>query len=405
MRQSQLFTKTFKTTPKEDPSINAQLLIKGGFIDKLMAGVYTYLPLGYRVLDKIKNIIRREMNALGGQEIFMPALTPKEIWQQTDRWDSFDALWRFKGSGDKDYALGATHEEIVTPLLKKFISSYKDLPTAVYQIQDKFRNEARAKSGLLRGREFSMKDLYSFHATEKDLDEYYEKVKASYLKIFSHCGLEALVVEASGGAFSKYSHEFQVLTPEGEDEIYFCPECGRHQNKELVQDNKCPHCAAVRQKKKAIEVGNIFKLKTRFSKSFNLTYTDQQGQSQLVMMGCYGLGPSRIMGTIAEIHHDSSGIIWPATVAPYLVHLLNLSKNSAQADKFYATLQKQGIEVLYDDRDQSAGSKFNDADLLGLPVRLVISEKTKDQIEYKLRCQKQAEIITSAEVINRLKKL
>ena len=395
MRQSKLFTKTQREAPKDEVSLNAQLLIRAGFVDKLMAGVYTYLPLGLRVLDKIKNIIREEINAVGGQEILMPALNPKENWVKTGRWDGLDVLFRLEGAGGKEYALGASHEEVVTPLVQRFANSYKDLPVAVYQIQDKFRNEPRAKSGLLRGREFSMKDLYSFHANEKDLDGYYEKVKAAYLKIYERCGLGPLthVVFASGGTFSKYSHEFQTITEYGEDTIFVCSKCGTGVNKEIIDEQKtCPECGNEKlEEKKSIEVGNIFKLKTKYSAAFDYKYTDEKGEKQIVTMGCYGIGPSRVLGTIVEVHHDDGGIIWPESVAPFQIHLISLCKDAKdiqQADDIYEALTKSGKEVLYDDRaDATAGAKFADSDLIGIPTRIIVSPKTlaKMSVEVKKR--------------------
>jgi len=401
MKQSQLFTKTTKEAPKDEVSLNAQLLIRAGFIDKLMAGVYTYLPLGLRVLNKIQNIVREEMNAIGGQEILMPALTPKDLWDITERWDKIDVLFKLKGAGDKDLALGSTHEEVVTPLVKKFVKSYKDLPVAVYQIQDKFRNEPRAKSGLLRGREFSMKDLYSFHRTVEDLDNFYEKSKHAYLNVFKRCGLEAEIVEASGGVFSKFSHEFQVMTEYGEDDVYYCAKCDRHQNKELVSNGelKCPYCGAEREIKKSIEVGNIFRLLTRFTDPFEFTFKDDDGKDKPVVMGCYGIGPSRVLGSVVEIHHDDGGIIWPENIAPFKIHLISLVKSEEekfQADKFYNALIKSGKEVLYDDRHElTAGAKFADSDLIGIPVRYIVSAKTlqKGCVEVKNRGEKESKLI------------
>ncbi|MBI5732058.1 MAG: hypothetical protein HY982_01725 [Candidatus Magasanikbacteria bacterium] len=401
MRQSVLFSKTNKLAPKDEVSLNAQLLAKAGFVDKLMAGVYTFLPLGLRVLNKIKNIIREEMNKINGQEILMPALTPKENWEKTGRWRNFDALFKLVGKEEKEYALGATHEEVVTPLMQKFIFSYKDLPCAVYQIQDKFRNEPRAKSGLLRGREFSMKDLYSLHRDEADLDAYYEKAKETYFNVFRRCGLETHSVEASGGTFSKLSHEFQVFTEAGEDEIYFCSACGRHQNKELAENgnSKCPYCGAKREIKKAIEVGNIFKLKTRYADAFNFKFLDEKGKEQPVLMGCYGIGPSRVMGAVVEVSHDDKGIIWPEEIAPFKVHLLKLTgstnKSLSEADKIYDDLTKAGAEVLYDDRaEKMPGEKFADADLIGCPYRVIVSEKSlaKGGAEIKKRNSDKTEI-------------
>lgn len=409
MRQSQLFTRTVKELPKDEVSFNAQTLIRAGFIDKLGAGIYTFLPLGLRVLNKISNIVREEINAVGGQEILMPALTPKDCWETTNRWATFDALFRLSGSDEKEYALGATHEEIVTPLLKNFIFSYKELPVAVYQIQSKFRNEKRAKAGLIRGREFLMKDLYSFHPSQDDLDVYYEKVKESYYKIYERLGLGDLtyLTYASGGAFSKYSHEFQTITEAGEDKIFVCDNCRVAVNQEIIEDQKaCPVCGQDKlHEEKAIEVGNIFKLGTRFSEPFNLNYLDKEGQKQPVIMGCYGIGPSRIMGTVVEVHHDDKGIVWPASIAPFKVHLLSLKQNEA-ADKIYADLVAAGIEVLYDDReDVSHGEKFADADLIGCPWRVLVSQKTldKNSVEFKARASSESELVEISELISKLK--
>lgn len=391
MRQSQLFAKTSKNVSKDEISVNARLLMRAGFIDKLTSGVYTYLPLGLRVLNKIKQIIREEITAIGGQEILMPALVPKENLETTGRWTGLDVLFKLKSAGGKEYGLGATHEEVVTPLLTKFISSYKDLPTAVFQIQDKFRDEPRAKSGLLRGREFSMKDLYSFHRDEKDLDDYYEKAKQAYFKIFERCGLDAKLVEASGGTFSKYSHEFQVFSDFGEDEIYSCPKCGWHRNREIVEDfDKCGQCGGDLLINKAIEVGNIFKLNAKYSKPFGLKYNDEKGKENDVIMGCYGIGPSRVLGAAVEVHHDDKGIVWPTEIAPFQAHLLFIGKDAKikkATDEIYTDFRSAGAEILYDNREESAGVKLNDADLIGLPVRIVVSEKTlaKKQAEIKYR--------------------
>ncbi|MHB9148449.1 MAG: proline--tRNA ligase, partial [Candidatus Amoebophilus sp.] len=311
MKLSNLITKTRKEASSQDVSVNAQLLERAGYISRLMAGVYSFLPLGLRVLTNIENIIREEMTKLGGQEILMPALQPRENWNITDRWDKVDVLFKLKGAGDRDLCLGPTHEEIVTPLIGSYIQSYKDLPTAVYQIQTKFRNEPRSKSGLLRGREFRMKDLYSFHRTQEDLDNFYEQAKIAYQNIFTRCGLGDItyLTYASGGVFSKYSHEFQTSTQYGEDIIYLCTNCSIAINKELIEEVfECPQCKEVKlEEQKAIEVGNIFKLGTKFSNAFNLSYLDEFGKSQEIIMGCYGIGSSRLMGTIVEILHDNKG--------------------------------------------------------------------------------------------------
>lgn len=408
-----LFTKTKREAPKDEESINAQLLIRAGFVDKLIAGVYTFLPLGIRVFKKIENIIREEMVAIGGQEVLMPSLHPKQNWEITGRWETLDSLIRFTSYYSKiDYALGPTHEEIVSPLLKKFIFSYKDLPTAVFQIQNKFRDEKRAKSGLLRGREFFMKDLYSFHTDEKDLDVYYEKASKAYEKVFKRAGLGDLtyMTYASGGSFSKYSHEFQTLSAAGEDTIYICNKCRIAVNKEIIgEQNECPKCGNKNlQEEKAIEVGNIFKLKTKYSQPFGLSYKDRNGKENDVVMGCYGIGLNRLMGTIVEIFHDEKGIIWPEAVAPFQVHLINLSQSGnsqAQSEKIYAGLQKAGVEVLYDDRaDATAGEKFNDSDLIGIPFRAVVSDKTGDKIEVKKRSEKDSKLISEEDFVKILKK-
>lgn len=416
MRQSQLFTKTTKEIPRDETSFNARTLIRAGFIDKVSAGIYTFLPLGLKVFNKINQIIREEMDAIGGQEILMPALTPKELWQTTGRWNNFDALFKLVGTDKKEYALGATHEEVVSPLVKKFVFSYKELPLYVYQIQTKFRNELRAKAGLIRGREFSMKDLYSFHTDEEDLEKYYQIVQDAYFKIIKRCGLKELtyLTFAAGGAFSKYSHEFQTLAKTGEDTIYICESCRIAINQELINEQKtCPHCNKNNFKKeKAIEVGNIFKLGKKFSNPFNLQFANKNGQKKDVIMGCYGLGLSRLMGTIVEIYHDDKGIIWPEEVAPFKFHLLEINQaereieTKKKSNEIYRQLQKEGIEVLYDDRREvSAGEKFADADLIGIPWRMVISKKTlaHDSVELKKRDKKEKELVKIEKLNSRLK--
>lgn len=444
MKQSQLFTKTIKEAPKDETAVNAQLLERGGFMFKNSAGIYTFLPLGWRVIEKIAQIIREEMNAIGGQELFMPALVERKYLDATGRWDvgvGFEA----KGKKDQkaNFVLGWTHEEVLTAIVKKYISSYRDLPFAAYQIQTKFRNEPRATSGLLRGREFLMKDLYSFHPDEKDLEYYYEKVKQAYEKIFRRCGLKTVYTVAAGGDFTKsHTHEFQVLAEVGEDTILLCEKCGYAENQEiskLRQGDKCPKCQNKITGRRSIEVGNIFPLGTKYSQAFDLQYTREDGKKALAVMGSYGIGLGRTMGAIVEVHHDQKGIIWPPNVAPYQVHLLNLAgENSpsapslpfafasggskrgkggvhSSADEVYQTLLSCGIEVLYDDRNESPGSKFADSDLLGIPLRAVISEKTlaerpKTPIELKARKQGKAakgkgyEYLNVDELIKKLKK-
>lgn len=557
MKYSQLFGRTKLEAPHDADSVNARLLTQAGFIDKIAAGIYNFLPLGLRVLQKVNQIIREEMNKVGGQEILMPALHPREIWEKTGRNRTMDeVLYRTKGAGNKDFVLGPSHEETVTPLVGKFINSYKDLPFVVYQIQTKFRDEPRAKSGLLRGREFGMKDMYSFHVSEKDLDEYYEKVKDAYFNVYKRCGLEAYIVEASGGAFTdKFSHEFSILTPSGEDTILLCPKCKTAQNLEVasgkvlppekkepkeqkmkevpakrepsieagcklhkcepwqilktvvytvedrglvgvcirgdlnVNENKlvnyfgkrlraatpdellkagliqgfispigndlipfvadhsvthvknwitgankkhidlvganlgrdftidefadflevkggflCSKCGGGLREEKAIEAGNIFKLGTKFSKDFGLQYTDKSGKRHDIPMGCYGIGNTRLVGTIVEAKHDEKGMIWPKSVAPYLVHLVSLGDTGDRAEKLYREIKDAGIEILYDDRDETAGKKFNDADLIGLPIRLVVSPRTieRGSVEWKLREEEKGRDVVFESVIEKL---
>ncbi len=590
MRYSQLFGKTKTTTPHDENSVNAKLLTQGGFVDKMAAGIYNYLPLGQRVLKKILQIVREEMDAVGGQEIAMPALHPIELWQQTGRDKTADAiLYRTKGAGDKDFVFAPSHEEAVTPLAKKFIQSYKDLPLSVYQIQTKFRNEPRAKSGVLRGREFGMKDMYSFHTDDADLDQYYEKVKQAYLNVYDRCGVKAYVVEASGGIFSdKISHEFSVVTPAGEDTILVCKKCNIAQNLEIAEgkihnphekgekelpmkevkvdrgptieesakahsvpqskilksvvyklDNggligvcirgdlqvnehklakylgqevrpagqedleeaglvagfispvglpnveggvkhaaeiepkgekgahkdsytkvplpfvadhsirevknfatgankknvdlanvnlgrdftigdftdlvsvdtsfACNKCGGKLEEVTAIEAGNIFKLGTKYSEAFDVNFTDEKGERKPVIMGCYGIGTTRLVGTIVEASHDEKGIIWPASVAPYSVHLLSLGDSDdvrTESEKIYRELQKENIEVLFDDRNESAGVKFNDADLIGIPLRVVISERNmkNGNAELKLRAEKDNKLVPLSKVMSEIKK-
>lgn len=561
MKYSQLFGKTIKEASREENSVNAQLLTRGGFVQKVAAGIYNYLPLGLRVLAKIENIIREEMNAIDGQEVSMPILHPIELWQTTGRdKTAADILYRTKGAGDHDFVLGPSHEETVTPLAGSYIRSYKDLPLSLYQIQWKFRNEPRAKSGVLRGREFGMKDMYSFHVSEEDLDKYYERAKEAYLKVYKRMGLTAYMIEAPGGIFSdKTSHEFSIKTPAGEDTVIICDKCGFAQNLEIaegkmdephdknekeaamkeidavrgltveanakfhnvpdwkilksvvykagdgfigvcirgdlevsdtklgaflheqnirpatpeelkelglvqgfispVKNNKipfvgdhsieniknfatganalnkdlinvnvgrdftvkefasfasvtdnftCSKCGGSLRAEKAVEAGNIFKLGTKYSKDFLVYFTDEKGERKLCTMGCYGIGTTRLVGTIVESSHDEHGIIWPKSVAPYLVHLITLSGDETvakAAEKLYKDLSNEGIEVLFDDRDESAGRKFADADLIGNPLRLVISSKTlaNGTCEWRARTEKNIEFVPLKDVVKKVK--
>ncbi len=402
MRQSKLFTKAKKEAPADEVAKNAKLLIRAGFVDKLQAGVYTYLPLGLRVLKKIENIIREEMNTAGGQEILMPSLQPKENWQTTGRWDTMDDLYKVSDTSGRENALGPTHEEIVVPLVKNFVSSYRDMPFSVYQFQNKFRMELRAKSGILRGREFMMKDMYSFHTSESDMMAFYEMMKGVYARVFERAGIGATtyLTFAAGGSFAKYSHEFQTVTPAGEDVIYICDKCHIAVNKEIIEDqnNECPKCANKDLRTEtSVEVGNIFELKTKYSAPFNLSYKDEEGKEQTVVMGCYGIGLGRVLGTVVEVLGDDKGLVWPRAIAPFAVHLVELGSADdnavhTEAQKLYDELCAQGVEVLWDDRDLRAGEKFAESDLIGIPLRVVVSKKTLESGKFEIKNRATGEV-------------
>lgn len=403
MRQSQLFTKTRREAPKDEVSKNAQLLIRAGFIHKELAGVYSYLPLGLKTLEKINNLIRAEMATLGAVEVNLSALQNPESWQASGRWDdeTVDVWFKTKLKNESELGLGFTHEEPLTNLLRDHIKSYRDLPRAIYQIQTKFRNETRAKSGLMRGREFLMKDLYSFHATQAEHEEFYQQVLAVYQNIFRQVGLgeRTYLTFASGGAFSKYSHEFQTLSEAGEDTIYLSNDEKLAVNLEvatpevleelgLKKEDLVPH--------KAIEVGNIFSLGTRFSEPLKLNFLDAEGKENPVWMGSYGLGPSRLLATLAEVLSDEAGLIWPVNIAAYTVHLIALAGKSDEvkqgAEKLYQKLLQNNVETLFDDRDLKAGEKFADADLIGLPYRVIVSEKNLESGEWEVKNRQTGEI-------------
>lgn len=413
MRFTELFTKTRKETPKDELSNNAKLLIRAGFIHKEMAGVYSYLPLGLRVLNNICQIIREEMNAIGGQEVFLTTLQDPEVWKETGRWDDtvVDNWFKTKLKNETELGMAFTHEEALTRIMHEHIESYKDLPKYVYQLQTKFRNELRAKSGLMRGREFLMKDLYSFTATEKELDSFYEMAKDAYMKIFTRCGIGEMtfVTFASGGVFSKFSHEFQTLSEAGEDTIYVSNKKKMAVNREIMADDILRDLGLERDElveQKAIEVGNIFKLGTRFSSTLGLLYTDENGQRQPVIMGSYGIGPGRLMGTIVELFNDERGILWPEAMAPFKVHLIVLEGGEEQGEQLYRNLMGRDIEVLYDDRrDKSAGEKFADADLIGIPLRLIVSKKTveKESAEVKKRAENGMHLEKLTSILNMIK--
>ncbi|MBA3789012.1 hypothetical protein H0X32_01285 [Patescibacteria group bacterium] len=383
MRQTALFTKTRREAPADEVAKNAQLLIRAGYVHKEMAGVYSYLSLGLRTLRKIEDIVREEMDALGGQEIRMATLHPSEPWRQTGAWEQVDVLFKIDSRTEKEYALGQSEEEIVTPIASEYAPSYKDLPVAIYQIGQKYRDELRAKSGIMRGREFGMKDMYSFHTTQEDFDRFYEIVKQAYLRIYSRCGLVAKVTEASGGSFSqKISYEFMVLTDAGEDTILYCEACDYCVNLEVAkvkEGDECPKCRKSTLKTGiASEVGNVFDLGDRYPRALGFMYKDEEGRAQYPIMGCYGLGTTRLMGVIVQAFADDKGIVWPESVAPFQYHLVSAAPNDPEvvryADALYDDLTKKGRAVLYDDRDVRAGEKFADSDLIGISHRIVIGK-------------------------------
>ena len=403
MRLSKLFTKTTRQNPADEVSVNAQLLERGGFVYKNNAGVYTYLPLGWRVIQKIQSIIREEMNAIGGQEMLMPALIDKKYYEAAGR-GKLEVGFK---TDDGNFIMSWTHEEIMTAIAARFVGSYKDFPFATYQIQTKFRNEKRAKSGMLRGKEFMMKDMYSFHASESDLYEFYESVAKAYTKIFERCGLKAYYTIAAGGDFTtNNTHEFQVLTKAGEDIIYLCPKCEYAINKEISDvkmGDPCPKCGEEVIEEKSIEVGNIFPYGSKYADALGLSFIDEHGEKKPVITGAYGIGLGRVMGTVVEVHHDDNGIVWPDSLAPFRVHLIALPGGEAEAEQLYSALHNS--EILFDDRpDKTAGEKFADADLIGCPFRIVISKKTvlEGSAELKQRHNGNTQLIHLTEVPNQI---
>ncbi|MES2436825.1 MAG: aminoacyl--tRNA ligase-related protein [Patescibacteria group bacterium] len=404
MKQSFLFTKTRREAPKDEVSKNAQLLIRAGYIHKEMAGVYSYLPLGLKVLNNIENVIREEMNAIEGQEVQLTALQDKNKWEAVDRWDdkNVDVWFKTKLKNDTDISLAYTHEPAITVVMKDYITSYRDLPQYPYQFQTKFRNETRAKSGIFRGREFLMKDLYSFSKTQEELDTFYEKAIVAYKNIFNRVGLgdKTYLTLASGGSFgSKYSHEFQTLTGAGEDNIYIHKGKNIAINDEVYNDETLEMLGIKKEEliqDKSVEVGNIYKLGTFYSGPLELKYTTSTGESKEVIMGSYGIGLGRVMGTIVEVLSDEKGIVWPESIAPFKIHLILLGgkddKAKNYADELYKKLSEKNVEVLYDDRDARAGEKFADSDLIGIPYRVIVSDKGMEAGKLEMKVRKTGEI-------------
>ncbi len=417
MRQSQLFTKTRKEAPTDEVAKNAQLLIRAGYIYKNMAGAYSFLPLGLRVIERINGIIREEMNAIGGQELHMPSLQDSELWEKSDRWsdEKVDVWFKSELKAGGIVGLAWTHEEVITNLMRQYVSSYKDLPLYAYQIQTKFRNEMRAKSGIMRTREFWMKDLYSFSATEEQHQAFYDTCADAYMKIFNRIGIgdKTYKTFASGGAFTKFSHEFQTLAEAGEDVVFVNEEKGIAVNEEVLADADLSELGVTREEleqRKSIEVGNIFSLGTKFSEALGLTFKDETGAEQPVIMGSYGIGPARAMGTVVDLLSDEKGIVWPESIAPFVVHLVGLNSDDAEikdwTDALYNNLVSQGVSVLYDDRDLRPGEKFAESDLIGIPYRIVASKKAKEAGVYELVERKTGEVhsLTETELFERFVK-
>jgi prolyl-tRNA synthetase len=413
MLQSKLFCKTKKEKPKEGESISYQYLVRGDFFEQTISGVYRILPLGWLVYQKIENIIREEMLNLGAQELYLPAFQNKKLWLETNRWNTIDPpLFKLRDRHNKEIALGPTHEEEIVDIVRKRVKSYKDLPLALFQIQTKFRNELRPSRGLLRTREFIMKDLYSFDRSEKEALNFYSKVKKAYFRIFKKCGLDPIAVEASSGTIGgEYSEEFMVLKEIGEDRVLICKKCNFSANFEKVgKIKKCPRCQGELIEKRAIEIGHIFYLGTKYSEAMQAIFLDKNGERKFIYMGCYGIGLQRLIATIVEIWHDEKGIIWPKLVAPFKFHLIPIEKSNKvnRAIKILETnLEKRSLEVLVDDRKNvTPGEKFADSDLIGIPLRIVVSERTlKDgSIEIKKRKEKRVKLVKLNEFLKNIEK-
>lgn len=413
MRTSQLFTKTSKTAPADEVAKNAQLLIRAGYVHKEMAGVYAYLPLGLRVVENIKRIVREEMNTIGGQELIMTGLQRKELWETTGRWDDevVDIWFKSNLKDGTDVGFGWSHEEPIVEMLKRYIESYKDLPVNVYQFQTKLRNELRAKSGIMRGREFVMKDMYSCNVSAEEHEKFYQACIDAYMRVYDRLGLgeDTYVTFASGGAFTQFSHEFQTVCDAGEDIVYLHRERNIALNEEVLDDENLAKLGVKREeleKVKTAEVGNIFNFGTQKSEDMDFYYTNEQGERQYIHLGSYGIGITRVMGVIAEKFSDDKGLVWPENIAPFKVYLARLGVEDTvvqAADQLYENITAMGVEVLYDDRDVRPGEKFADADLLGIPHRVVVSSKTVEQgsFEYKKRTESES----SMQDLESLKKL
>lgn len=412
MRVSKLFTKTSKTAPSDEVAKNAQLLIRAGYVYKEMAGAYAYLPLGMRVVEKIKQIVREEMNAINSNELIMTSLQRKDVWEKTGRWsdETVDVWFKSKLQDDTEVGFGWSHEEPIVEMLKQYVQSYKDLPISLYQFQTKMRNEKRAKSGIMRGREFVMKDMYSFHASAEDLEAYYNQTIDAYKRVFDRLGIgeDTYVTFASGGAFTKFSHEFQTICDAGEDVIYLHRGRNIAVNEEVIDDAvaELGIDRADLEKIKTAETGNIFNFGTQKTDEMGLYYTDSEGKRQSLYIGSYGIGVTRAMGVVVEKFSDDKGIVWPESIAPFRVYLVRIGGEEAitHADELYDELTAKGIEVLYDDRDERPGTKFADAELMGIPYRVTVSDRLIEAGQYELtpRTGGETSLLTRDELLDKL---
>lgn len=411
MKRSQLFIKTRKDAPADEIAKNAQLLIRAGFVHKVMAGVYAYTPLGIRVIEKIKQVVREEMDAVAGCELIMTALQRPDTWKETGRWDDdvVDVWFKTKLKDDTEVGLAWSHEEAIVEMMKQHITSYKDLPQSVYQFQTKFRNELRSKSGIMRGREFVMKDMYSVHTSQEDMDQYYDKVIEAYKKVFDRLGIgsKTFVTFASGGAFTKFSHEFQTICDAGEDTLYVNDDRTIAVNEEVLDDaaKDMGIDKATLKPVVSAEVGNIFKFGTEKSEKMDFTFTDSDGKKKPLFLASYGIGITRVMGVIAEMMSDEKGLVWHANIAPYHVYLATIGDVSVQAEKLCLDLETAGVEVLYDDRDERPGAKFADAELMGIPYRIVISDRTmqNNSVEVVSREDGMTSIVLISDIVEEIK--
>lgn len=383
MKQSMMFIPTLRENPKDAEALSHKLMLRGGYIKQTAAGVYTYLPLSYRIIKKIESIVREEMDALECSELLMPALQPSDLWKESGRWDAYGPeLMRLNDRNNRDFCLGPTHEEVITFVVREYLNSYKKMPLALYQIQTKFRDEMRPRFGLMRGREFIMKDLYTFHTNDKDLDKWYDGIRDAYFRIFDRCGLKTrLVVSDTGQMGGKESAEFMVLSEVGEDTIVYSDEsdfAANYEVFELDEGAPSPDGKGKIKHAKGIEVGNIFKLGTRYSSTMNAFFIDEKQKKLPIIMGCYGLGISRVLMAVIEQYSDGNKVVWPKELTPFDVHIIPVNtKNEDQvnaANKIYKELKEAGFDCLIDDRNERAGVKFNDSDLIGIPNRIIVGK-------------------------------